>query len=250
MGSYPTVVDWDNDGKHDLMIGDAKGNVQIFLNTNTNTKPILDGGSYIKAGGGILNAGARAAPIVDNWNGDEKKDLLIGSTDGTIKIYLNRGMDSSPVFDSPSLLQIGGKDFYLGSRVAPRIYDWDKDGLKDILIGEMEGYVYYLKNAGTNDIPIFNKSEKLLLGNGDFLQYPEPTGYPRSRIFITDWNNDGLADILLGGKDGRVMLYLASSKISNSPPVLAKRAWNQLKERVSILKNKSIEKIMELKKKF
>ncbi len=243
MGSYPTVVDWNNDGRHDLLIGDTNGNVHVYLNTKTNTKPVLDSGGYIKADGKILNAGERAAPVVEDWNDDGKKDLLVGSMDGTIKIYLNKGPDSVPDFDSSYLLQADGKDFNIGSRSAPRVYDWNKDGLKDLLIGEMEGYVYYLKNVGTNSAPIFHKSEKLFLRSGDFLRYPDPSGNPRSRVFVTDWNNDGRDDILLGGRDGRVILYLAATKPSPSPIVLAKRTWNQLKERITALKNKSKEKI-------
>ena len=231
-----------------MLVGDTNGDVQFYMNTNNNTDPIFAEGLFIQANGTNINVGERATPVADDWNGDGKKDLIIGNMEGNIVIYLNKGTDSIPVFDSPFLLQVDGKVFNAGTRSAPRIYDWNKDGLKDLLIGVMEGYVYYLKNIGTPDAPLFKKAEKLVLGNGDFLRYPDPTGNPRSRLFVTDWNDDGLDDILLSGRDGKAMLFLAASEPSNSPRVFTKRIWNQSKETFIKLKNKSIEKIRGLKK--
>jgi hypothetical protein len=233
-----------------LLVGDANGNVQVYLNTNNNSEPIFAEGLFIQANEANINVGERATPVADDWNDDGKKDLIIGNMKGNIVIYLNKGSDSVPAFDSPFLLQVDGKVFDAGTRSAPRIYDWNKDGLKDLLIGEMDGYVFYLKNIGTRKTPLFNKAEKLVLGNGDFLRYPDPTGNPRSRLFVTDWNNDGLDDILLSGRDGRVMLFLAASETSNSLGAFARRIWNQSKETFIKLKNKSIEKIRGLKKRF
>ncbi|MBI5057875.1 MAG: VCBS repeat-containing protein [Nitrospirae bacterium] len=243
-------MDWDNDGRHDLLVGDTNGNVQIFLNVNSNSDPVLSGGKYIQADRGNLNAGNRAAPVADDWNGDGKKDLIIGSIDGKIKIYINKGTDAEPVFDSSYLLQVGGRDFAVSGRAAPRVADWNKDGLKDLLVGDLEGYVYYLKNAGTNSAPVFKRAEKLFLRNGDFLRYPDPDGDPRSRLYVTDWNNDGLDDIVLGGKDGKVMLYLAAQKPSYSPAVFAKRIFFQIQERAVKFKDRAKEKIRGLKKKL
>lgn len=212
MGSYPTVVDWNNDTYHDLLVGDAEGNVHIYLNTGSNNAPVLDNGSTLQAGGSNINVGMRAAPIVDDWNVDGRKDLLIGNFDGNITIYLNEGTDASPVFNASSLLQAGGIDFDIGTRAAPRIYDWNHDGLKDLLIGEVSGYIYYLENAGTNSAPVFGSAEKFILNNGNPLKYAydpaNPTaGAPRSRLFVTDWNADGLDDIIVGGADGKLELY-------------------------------------------
>jgi hypothetical protein len=50
-----------------------------------------------------------------------------------------------------------------------------------------------------------------LLG-GTALRYNSPSfnpTVPRSRLDVTDWNNDGYADLLVGGADGRVMLFTA-----------------------------------------
>ncbi|RJR16107.1 MAG: VCBS repeat-containing protein [Nitrospiraceae bacterium] len=209
MGSYPTVVDWNNDNLHDLLVGDTNGNVIIYKNMGSNTAPVLDSGTI------ILNTGDdRATSVVADWNGDGKKDLLVGTWSGNIQVYLNNGTDTVPAFSSFYNLQVGGSEFNItppgfsgnvGGRAAPRVYDWNHDGKQDLLVGEVEGYIYYLQNVGTNSEPVFNSYERLLVNDGNYLQYG--TSYPRSRLFVTDWNEDGLEDIILGGSDGRLQIY-------------------------------------------
>lgn len=223
-------MDWNSDGRNDLLIGDTEGKVLVFLNTNTNSHPILFSGKYVRSAGADANVGERAAPVSEDWNGDGKKDLLAGSMDGSIRVFINEGTDSEPVMKAPYILKTSGRDFTIGSRSAPIVYDWNGDGLKDVLAGEMEGYVYFLKNTGANNKPVFERAGKLFLRNGNVIRYPDKDNNARSRLFITDWNNDGHTDLLLGGKDGRVVLYEAALEPSYSPVVLANRIWNQLKE--------------------
>ncbi|MBI4697976.1 MAG: VCBS repeat-containing protein [Nitrospirae bacterium] len=230
-------MDWNNDGKQDLLVGDGEGKISIFLNTGNDENPVFNGGSIILSGNTSIDVGDRAAPVAEDWNGDEKKDLLIGNFDGTITVCTNGGTDSAPLFGTHYLLQAGGKDLKLSTRLSPRIYDWNKDGLKDLLAGEAGGYVYYLKNIGTNKAPVFGRYEKLFLVNGEPLRYPDPSGLSRSRLFVTDWNKDGLADIVVGGKDGRVMLFTATEKTSFTPGVYLKRTWNHLKETAHKIRN-------------
>lgn len=199
----------------------------MYLNSNSNDDPVLAAAYYIQAAGVRLDAGSRATPVVDDWNGDGKKDLLTGGMDGKIKVYINTGTDSSPAFESFHFLQAAGSDFKTDSRSAPRVYDWNKDGLKDLMIGEMYGHVFYLKNIGTNETPAFDKYDKLFLLNGDVLRYPDTSGGPRSRLFVTDWNNDNHDDILVGGRDGRVILFLSAVEPSPSPLVLLNKIRTQ-----------------------
>jgi len=223
-------VDWNNDGRHDLLIGDGEGKIQLFLNTNTNSHPILFSGKYIRAAGADIDVGERSTPVVADWNGDGRKDLLAGSMDGRIRIFLNERTDSEPVMKSPYILKAGGRDFNIGSRSAPRVFDWNGDGLKDLLAGEMEGHVYLLINTGTDIEPLFERAGKLFLRDGNAVRYPDQDNNARSRLFVSDWNNDGLNDLLTGGRDGRVLLYLSAPGPSYSPVVIANRTWNQLTE--------------------
>ena len=83
-------MDWNGDGTHDLLVGNAVGNIIVFLNGGTTKEPRLTEGSYLKIGDALLDAGIRTAPEAADWNEDGLIDLLVGSMDGRIKIYLNR----------------------------------------------------------------------------------------------------------------------------------------------------------------
>jgi len=211
MGSYQTVVDWDNNGAQDLLVGAGDGGIYIYKNigTNPDNTPIFDNGTL------VLNdaqTGDRATPVMTDWDGNGTQDLLVGNLAGNIQIYKNDGSNNFTFFSN---LKVDLLDYDIGSRAAPRIYDWNGDQVKDILVGELSGNIYYLQNLGTNDAPVFDSAEKLLLLNGDPLRYLTDIGnpsysVPRSRFDVTDWNNDGYADILVGGQDGRVMLFMAA----------------------------------------
>lgn len=204
-------MDWNNDGRQDLVVGDGKGYVNLFMNRGTREEPELDSGSHIETEGDPIRVDGRAAPIVDDWNGDGKKDLLIGSFEGRIRVYINEGTDEAPLFGSRYNLKFtNGEEIKVSTRVAPRIYDWDRDGLKDILAGEYEGNIYFLKNEGTNSAPVFDRAEKLLLTTGEALLYSGKGGGHRTRLTVTDWNADGVDDLLLGGTDGKLMFFAGS----------------------------------------
>lgn len=48
----PCVVDWNNDQKKDLVVGQAKnGNVLLFLNLGTNMNPLFNGSVKLMSGG-------------------------------------------------------------------------------------------------------------------------------------------------------------------------------------------------------
>lgn len=51
-------------------------------------------------------------PVVTDWNGDGKKDLIVGhfaGVAGNIKLFLNEGSDSSPLLAKGVPMTAGGK---------------------------------------------------------------------------------------------------------------------------------------------
>jgi len=57
--SAPTVLDWNNDGKKDLVVGQfTQGYIWLFLNQGTDSAPAFSGGTLIYSG---------AAPITTSY---------------------------------------------------------------------------------------------------------------------------------------------------------------------------------------
>jgi hypothetical protein len=55
-------------------------------------------------------------PTVADWNGDGKKDLIVGSftgDPGNVRLYLNIGTDAEPKFGKPTFLEAGGQPIKL-----------------------------------------------------------------------------------------------------------------------------------------
>jgi len=209
MGCFPRVVNWDGDGKKDLLVGEALGNIKIFLNTNTDADPIFDTGTYLQVGTAEakvnINVGYRATSLIVDWNNDGKKDLVAGAMDAKIHIFINEGTDNSPDFLTETFAQMdgGGDMIVLSDRSSPEVLDLDFDGKKDIVTGNTNGQLPFYKNTGTDASPVFADYELVEAAGVDI----DLAGTPRSRPAVCDWTEDGYLDVLIGAYDGKVHLY-------------------------------------------
>lgn len=198
-------MDWNNDGKKDLLSGDTKGQVWLYLNTGTQKEPVLSEGVRLQAGGKLIVGnpprfwGSDEKPMgiyskihFADWNGDGLRDLLVGQSGANVRdllFYKNIGTQNEPKLAKPEPLELPGPKM---SRPSPYVVDWDGDGKPDILFGAERLPLYFFRNAGTAQNPKLEKGKQLNLIGDDFCK-----GY-RCRIDVTDWNGDGKLDILVG----------------------------------------------------
>jgi len=103
------VVDWDNDGDLDVLYVDQQKPhvVQILTNRGTSSQPTFgtEGQAVLVAGKSLETTtfkgqyvepwGHTVKLCVVDWDGDGKKDLLIGGKD--VRVHLNAGSDTAPV---------------------------------------------------------------------------------------------------------------------------------------------------------
>jgi hypothetical protein len=81
----------------------------------------------------------------------------------------------------------------------------DRDGTKDLIVGELNGYVWFYDNAGTNAAPVFNSSQRLSTAYGYIYD-----GLAEPHIHFNDWDEDGDLDLVFGEygpSNGNIRLY-------------------------------------------
>ena len=148
----PVVIDWDEDGLNDLVMLDHEGYLAWFQRERMGDRLILKPGNRIfrssgKEGPLRLNdrtagrSGRRKLCIVD-WDGDGKRDLLLNSA--SVTLLRNAGkQDGSVIFEEAGSLS--GRRL-AGHTTSPTTVDWDGNGVRDLLIGAEDGFLYHVPN--------------------------------------------------------------------------------------------------------
>jgi hypothetical protein len=96
----PQVVDWNADGKPDIIFGDRTGFLDLFLNksaTANQVPPVFDDGTHLKIGGRD-NFGPFVIPCVADLNHSQLPSLVISNALGKISYAMNTGSAGHPNF--------------------------------------------------------------------------------------------------------------------------------------------------------
>jgi hypothetical protein len=132
-----SCADLDGDGDNDCVVGEENGNVNYFENTGSNTVPVL-----VQKHGEVdqnpfyhIDIGDNSHPAFIDANDDGLQDLLIGSKDGKIRVYLNDGSRLVPDFSDYNILVDPYSDeAFLGYFTKPVTVDIDQNGLDDFIV--------------------------------------------------------------------------------------------------------------------
>jgi hypothetical protein len=154
--------------------------------------------------------GTASAVHATDWDGDRDYDLIIGTISGHVYLVTNEGTSESYAFGKEQHLKAGGQSINVKRSAGPFTADWDEDGDLDLLVGADDGSVSLYRNTGTNKSPELASAVQLVSPVEDY-----PRGNPpkeihrgrRSKICVTDWNQDGLPDLLVGEYPPRSLIY-------------------------------------------
>jgi FG-GAP-like repeat len=143
-GSAAFAVDCDQNGTIDLIVGTVTGEVFFIPNESKGKELAFGAARKLNLEGKDLKNLREAAPVVADWDGDGKLDLLLGDEDGHIFWFRNIGTAREPKLAPAQALvpksPVGwGGDAVLGwgLRVKPCVADWNGDGRLDLLLGDL-----------------------------------------------------------------------------------------------------------------
>ena len=213
--SVPSLVDWNGDGKLDLLVGeksaDGLGRVQVRLNTGSNAAPSYadpfyatyrDGNATVELtvpGQGCQGAAPRAVDV----DGDGALDLFVGLADGTILFYRGQGTGANWPLTAPEFVTVGldgaKSQLSVGSRAVFEVCDWDVDGRYDLLVGAGDGKLYVLVDSASEGLFDFRNALALTSANGTG-ELVLSAG--RAAPTLADVDGDGKLDIVAGDSNG------------------------------------------------
>lgn len=234
----PVAVDWDGDGDQDLIVGDEDGRVALVEHTGEvlDELPVFRQPVYFQQRADLVKCGALSTPFGIDWDGDGDDDILSGNTAGHIVFFENLGVardpSGTPRWAAPRKLTAAGREIRFqagpnGSIQGPceakwgyttlTAGDWNHDGLPDIVANSIWGKVVWFKNVGTRKAPSLAAQQDVQV------QWPSDPPKPawtwwspqakqlvtqwRTTPVITDWNGDGLNDLLMLDHEGFLAFY-------------------------------------------
>lgn len=242
---YLAVTDWSpapnlpdgNTGERQLLWSKRRTGLRISLAQLGDAKPALVAGNYfgdiflVRQPGSVQQAlfaqpenpektmlafskepdrrwGNVFAPVIHDWDGDGKGDLLIGEgsySANNVHLFFNEGNNASPLFkmENRTILAFGeGRQ-----QLTPTAFDADGDGKQDILVSDNRGKITaYLRPAswkkgeGIKPSGYLSKSGGLTSDENQALSL----GSGIHAITSADLNADGLIDLVVGKPDGRI----------------------------------------------
>ena len=183
--------------------------------------PTFDVAQNIKSSGTNLDVGDYSVPTMADWNGDGLADLIVGEKTadslGKVRVYLNTGSAAAPVFGTYAYVQAAGSDLSVPATgclgAFPRVFDWNADGKKDLIIGLADGTIKVYLNGGTATAPSFTSGTFIQVGAAGSKATLDVGD--RAAFDLADWNNDGLTDLVVGALDGQVRVYLNQGTAGN-----------------------------------
>lgn len=203
----PAMVDWDEDGQEDLLLG-LDGRV-YFCRRNGDgleaARELVCGTESLTARLTAMAPGAgHLAPCPADLDLDGDLDLLLGDDEGHVWWVCNDGSPGKPRLQDPRRLAAGGRALSVNGRARVAVGDMNNDRYPDVFVAGADGTVYV--SLGSPQGP----------GTPAALYGRECPGAGPDALATTDTSPsfcrwDGAPSLLLGQRGGHIGLLALSA---------------------------------------
>ena len=212
-------IDWDSDSDLDIIAGidtwsdygwdnafDSLGRWKngplhgyVYLLENQNGTYVNAG--RIQAGGEDIDVYGAPCPCIADFDADGDLDIICGEFLDGLTWFENVSSDGTPVFKAGRRLRNADGEirFHL-QMIVPAVSDFNDDGLPDIIAGDEDGRVAWLRNTGKveDGMPVFSSPE-YFRQEADLVKFGA-----LSTPYAADWDGDGVTDLLSGNSAGEI----------------------------------------------
>jgi hypothetical protein len=236
--SRPVAVDWNSDGKLDLLAGNSAGFLRYFENVGTLTDPVFEDRGNLGAGGRTIRHlagrnGSVQGPAeekwgytnlsVADWDLDGRLDILVNDITGAVVWYRNIGTAGKPDLapgqpvrvewpsrpPKPDWVWWEPRDKRLVTqwRTTPKVVDWDGDGLPDLVMLNYQGYLCLYRRQRKDGALVLMPPERIFVNpDGRFLRLAagRAGSSGRRKVELADWDGDGDLDLISDSADGPI----------------------------------------------
>jgi len=243
----PYAVDWDGDGDQDLLSGNTAGYIEYFENLSGPgiERPRWQRPQRLEAGGktfrimagehGSVQGPAEAkwgytTLAVEDWDHDSLPDIVLNSIFGEVLWLRNIGTRTVPLLAQPQPVTVswkgdppkprwtwwtpGRQGLVTQWRTTPIVVDWDRDGLRDLLMLDHEGFLAFFRRIREGSSLVLAPPERVFVGTNFHTTDTQHRGVDglgglmrlnggeagasgRRKLCVVDWDQDGPFDFLV-----------------------------------------------------
>jgi len=212
-GAYPVAFDHNGDGLMDLVVsnegyfnpgGDYIGKLALFENIGSATAPAfrLTTDDYMSLS--TSGIGVAMYPAFGDVDGDGDQDMYIGDLQGRMHFFRNTPVGTVAQFTlaQPNVTNSANEVIDLGRYVTPQFVDLDQDERVDLVVGEQNGNLNYLRNIGTTESPSWSLITDSLGRVRTNTIYT--LGFSVPHVYR---NDSGVLELLVGSESGWLWHY-------------------------------------------
>lgn len=192
---------WDNayNEKGEWTNGPLHGYVHVARNKGTNEAPEYEPSFKVQANGRPVDVYGTPSPCFEDFDKDGDLDLVCGEFLDKLTYFENTGSRKEPAYAAGKYLARGGEVLHMELEMLQvTAFDWDRDGLMDLIVSQEDGRSTFVRNTGTLvdgmpdfEPPVFFRQQAEYLKVGVL-----PTPYS------VDWDADGDSDLICGNTAG------------------------------------------------
>jgi hypothetical protein len=167
------------------LILSSEGGIYFYKTTDQKSatgRLIFNRPNYLLQSSADLYGTSLLVPNLTDWDGDGDLDIVSGTSLGHIWFFENIGTSKAPLFQPGVALKAGGYDIHIQpgynqdlqgpvearwGYASPAVYDWNGDGLPDILTGDSRGKFNVYMNTGTKTKPKLEPEHAMYLDGLD-----------------------------------------------------------------------------------